>query len=589
MGDGREIERRKLADRGQRAVRLDRRSGVGRRFARRGLNLGFGISLALAGREDDRQRRPAQPLLHARADRRGRDRRILRQRLLVEVAVVGVGLAFRERHRLAAEAADLLEPADLARHLAHHRALDFVGRRALGDIIGHDLVEPLLDQLGIDARLHRRADREQADPVIGLQPRGHRDGDLLVADHDPVEARAGEPAEHRRADVERFHLPVEQPRHRPIMLDDGGRDIVLHRDPLRPGKRRHRRLRRIVDRPARDVAEIFLDQRPGLGRGHVAGDHQHRIVRAIFVAEPLLDVGQARRVEVVHRSDHRVMIGVAGREQIFQQRILDEAAGPAVALPLLVLHDPALVIEHALGDRAEQMAHAVAFHEQGAVERARRHRLEIIGAVVPGGPVVIGRADILQVGEEVARQILGAVEHQMLEQMREAGLALGLVLGPDIVPGADRDHRRLVVLVDDHRQPVGQAEHGVRDRHLLDQGRDRDRLGANRIGRRRGQRGRSQNRRGGQQGVAAQIAHELEISGLMEGRGARRLAAARRGATPRRPSAGFFDERAEPGLLKPRTTSGSGTAPSTQSRIRPPAAAARRARASIPRSARPAP
>ena len=37
----------------------------------------------------------------------------------------------------------------------------------------------------------------------------------------------------------------------------------------------------------------------------------------------------------------------------------------------------------------------------------------------------------------------------MLEQMREAGLALGLVLGPDIVPDADRDDRRLVILVDD--------------------------------------------------------------------------------------------------------------------------------------------
>jgi hypothetical protein len=82
------------------------------------------------------------------------------------------------------------------------------------------------------------------------------------------------------------------------------------------------------------------------------------------------------------------------------------------------------------------MAHAVAFHEQRPVERAlARHRLEIIGAVEPGRAVVIGRADLLQVGEIVARQILRAVEHQMLEQMREAGLALGLVLRPDIVPG----------------------------------------------------------------------------------------------------------------------------------------------------------
>ena len=48
--------------------------------------------------------------------------------------------------------------------------------------------------------------------------------------------------------------------------------------------------------------------------GDVAGDHQHRIVRAVFVAEPLLDVGQARGVEVLHRADRGVMVGVARRE-----------------------------------------------------------------------------------------------------------------------------------------------------------------------------------------------------------------------------------------------------------------------------------
>ena len=57
----------------------------------------------------------------------------------------------------------------------------------------------------------------------------------------------------------------------------------------------------------------------------------------------------------------------------------------------------------------------------------------------------------------------------MLEQMRKAGLALRLVLRADIVPDADRDDRRLVVLVDDDGQPVGQLKVGVRDRDLADQ------------------------------------------------------------------------------------------------------------------------
>ena len=159
-----------------------------------------------------------------------------------------------------------------------------------------------------------------------------------------------------------------------------------------------------------------------------------------------------------------MMIGMPFREQRLQHLVEDQAAGPVVALPLLVLDDAALVIEHALRDRAEQMAHPVAFHEQRPIERAGRHRLEIVGAVERGGAVDLGRADLLQIGEIVARQILGAVEHQMLEQMGEAGLALGLVLGADIVPDADADDRRLVVLVDDDGEAVVEHELLVRDR-----------------------------------------------------------------------------------------------------------------------------
>src|SRR3546814_3146686 len=67
---------------------------------------------------------------------------------------------------------------------------------------------------------------------------------------------------------------------------------------------------------------------------------------------------------------------------------------------------------------------SVAFEEQRAIERGGGHRLEIIGAIEAGGAVVIGRADFLQRLEEIARRILRSVEHQMFEQVREAGLAL---------------------------------------------------------------------------------------------------------------------------------------------------------------------
>ena len=103
----------------------------------------------------------------------------------------------------------------------------------------------------------------------------------------------------------------------------------------------------------------------------------------------------------------------------------------------------------------------------------RGHGLEIIGAVEPGGAVEVGRADLAQRSEIVARRVLRAVEHDVLEQMREAGAALRLVLGADIVPDADRDDRRLAVVVDDDAQAVGSVKVSIRDVDPLDQRSDR--------------------------------------------------------------------------------------------------------------------
>src|SRR3546814_5234437 len=93
--------------------------------------------------------------------------------------------------------------------------------------------------------------------------------------------------------------------------------------------------------------------------------------------------------------------------------------------------------------RAEQMPHAVAFEEQREVERAGRHGLEIIGAVEEGGAVEIGRADLAQRFEEIIGGVFGTVEHQMLEQMGKARLALGLVLRSDAIPHRHRDDRQI--------------------------------------------------------------------------------------------------------------------------------------------------
>ncbi len=49
------------------------------------------------------------------------------------------------------------------------------------------------------------------------------------------------------------------------------------------------------------------------------------------------------------------------------------------------------------------------------------------------------------------------LEHHVLEQVREPGLAGDLVLRADVVPEVDRDDRGEVILGDDDSQAVGEA------------------------------------------------------------------------------------------------------------------------------------
>ncbi len=165
-------------------------------------------------------------------------------------------------------------------------------------------------------------------------------------------------------------------------------------------------------------------------------------------------------------------------EERLELPIFDEAIGLVVALPLLVLNDADLVGEVLLRHRAEQVPHAIALQEQSALQRRGRHRLEIIGAIEPGGAVIIRCADLLQRLEEIAGRVFRTVEHQMLEEVGEAGAALGLILGADMIPDGDGDDRRFAVLVHDNAQAVGKRELLVGNVDLPDQLRDGRRPGA---------------------------------------------------------------------------------------------------------------
>ena len=112
-----------------------------------------------------------------------------------------------------------------------------------------------------------------------------------------------------------------------------------------------------------------------------------------------------------------------GRKQRRRERDAGEAVRPIlVVLPPLVEHDVALVLELLLGQRRQQIAHAIGFHPQRQLERAGRHDFPVVGAIGIGRSVE-QTAGLLQRLEVALVVMLRALEHQMLEQVRKAGAA----------------------------------------------------------------------------------------------------------------------------------------------------------------------
>ena len=108
-------------------------------------------------------------------------------------------------------------------------------------------------------------------------------------------------------------------------------------------------------------------------------------------------------------------------------------------------------------------AHAVGLEPHRELERVGRHHLEVVRVVEPrrsveGAAVLVDDADVLEL-----RDVLRALEHQVLEQVGEAGAALRLDAEADAVHHLDDDDRRGVVFADDDAQAVRQLL--VDDRH----------------------------------------------------------------------------------------------------------------------------
>ena len=136
---------------------------------------------------------------------------------------------------------------------------------------------------------------------------------------------------------------------------------------------------------------------------------------------------------------------------------------------LRIVGDPHVVfLEHdvALGQHVlvleDEAGHAVGLELHHQRQLVARHALEIAGVVGRGEGVLVA-ADLEHgLGELAGRMLAGALEHQMLEEMREARFARRLVGGADLVPDHLRDDRRAVIRDHHHLQAVAEGEGGGR-------------------------------------------------------------------------------------------------------------------------------
>ncbi len=354
------------------------------------------------------------------------------------------------------DAVQVLEPRDRLRFDRVARLLDF----ALLDGTGAKRVELRVDRrfqlLGRVAGARGRVDLELRAEEQRLLVRLDVLRDLLLVDELLIQPARAAAAENLGGDVRLGIAGLEDGRREPRHVH--ARELDAIRDDLAP---LHGDLRRLhVDgrhrRAALQRPEVLFDQLLRLRGIEVADDGDARVVGRVIALEELLGVVEPRRLDVGVRSDDVGVVRMIRRIEHVHELLLRVAVRAVLdALPPLVAHDVLLVGELLAVDRVEQVAHPVGFNPQRELEPVRRDRLEVVRPVVVGGAVDARRARAFEHLEvRVLRRVFRPLEHQVLEQVREAGPARGLVDRPDVIPEVHRHDRQPTVLAEDDLEAV---------------------------------------------------------------------------------------------------------------------------------------
>ncbi len=153
-------------------------------------------------------------------------------------------------------------------------------------------------------------------------------------------------------------------------------------------------------------------------------------------------------------------------EHLVDQDLRDAVRLVLDALAPLVLDDVALGVDGLGRHGIQQVAHAIRFEEERKLQRVGRHIDPVVGPVVLRRSVVVAAGGFEPRIELAGLDVSGSHEHQMFEEVREPGAAGALARGAHVVPHVHGDDWHFVVLVQDHREAVGQPEVRIRDVEL---------------------------------------------------------------------------------------------------------------------------
>ena len=211
---------------------------------------------------------------------------------------------------------------------------------------------------------------------------------LLVVDQPLHETRAAIGGEDVGEHIEQRDVAVAVLRDVPDLGQPRRGHPVVGDFALRAGAARGPRLGMRDRRTGIERAEVALDPGARIFGLDVAGQHQDGVRRSVVGAEPFANLIERGAVEIVHRADHAVTVGMLFRIGGANDQVLRDRVRLVLALPFFVLHDAALLVEARVGQRADEVAHAIGFEPEDRVERFLRDRLVVVGPVGAGAAVL---------------------------------------------------------------------------------------------------------------------------------------------------------------------------------------------------------